>query len=149
MTLTSVAVTSSLEPGLYNQLKYLLDKKADPAVRDANGYDSVCILRVYIYRNVRIEPSFWKELLIHGLFSLYNCCRSFRSCHLLWTFIKCYWVHHWRACNPCSITLCLSQLLFTCYHLSGDSADRWITEIKQRFSPIGSSYFQFVFLFFS
>ena len=41
-TLASVAVSSALEPGLYNQMLYLIDEqKADPRITDANGLDAL------------------------------------------------------------------------------------------------------------
>ncbi|XP_052272329.1 poly [ADP-ribose] polymerase tankyrase-like isoform X2 [Dreissena polymorpha] len=40
-TLTTVATTSALVPGLYNQVKYLLARKADPTICDVNGMDSL------------------------------------------------------------------------------------------------------------
>ncbi|XP_045173685.2 poly [ADP-ribose] polymerase tankyrase-like [Mercenaria mercenaria] len=41
LTLLSVATSSALTPGLYDQIRYLTDKKADPTLRDANGLDAL------------------------------------------------------------------------------------------------------------
>ncbi|KAL4238217.1 hypothetical protein ACF0H5_002929 [Mactra antiquata] len=41
LTLTSVAASSTLTNGLIDQLKYLMDKKADPTIKDVNGMDSL------------------------------------------------------------------------------------------------------------
>ncbi|KAL3874859.1 hypothetical protein ACJMK2_037816 [Sinanodonta woodiana] len=41
-TLTSIATSSPLEDGLYEQIKYLIeDKKADPTIKDASGLDAL------------------------------------------------------------------------------------------------------------
>ena len=41
-TLASVAVSSALTSGLYNQMLYLIDEqKADPRITDANGLDAL------------------------------------------------------------------------------------------------------------
>ncbi|KAK3611456.1 hypothetical protein CHS0354_032737 [Potamilus streckersoni] len=41
-TLTSIATSSPLENGLYEQIRYLIeDKKADPTIKDASGLDAL------------------------------------------------------------------------------------------------------------
>ena len=41
-TLASVAVSSALEKGLYNQMLYLIDEqKADPRITDTEGLDAL------------------------------------------------------------------------------------------------------------
>lgn len=46
LTLLSVATSSALTPGLYDQIKYLIDRKASPSVKDVNGLNAV---RTYLY----------------------------------------------------------------------------------------------------
>jgi len=41
MTLISIACSSSLSSGLYDQIIYLMDKGADPSIVDINGMNAV------------------------------------------------------------------------------------------------------------
>ena len=52
MTLCSLAASSALVPGLYEQMKYLIKgKKADPTITDGRGLDTVsCVLFVYLFK---------------------------------------------------------------------------------------------------
>ncbi|XP_052767208.1 poly [ADP-ribose] polymerase tankyrase-like isoform X2 [Mya arenaria] len=61
MTLTSVAVSSALEPGLYDQVKHLLSKGANPTITDVNNMDSLHHLAKSEVLKPKPQLSYWNR----------------------------------------------------------------------------------------